>query len=339
MLHFRSRWWLSGRITSVIQEAGIIDRFATLLDWSSLDAADLGNLVVMREQSFLAVDWGTTNRRVFRMNASGSVEQTYRDDHGVLAVRPGGFAAEAEAIRKRMGNLPMLCAGAVGSNLGWEMVPYVPCPADIADLVTATYWIEHGRTAIVPGVAWRDESRSDTMRGEEVQFLGAVLSGMAPAEAFMCQPGTHCKWAFIEGGRITRFTTAMTGEMFSLLKKHSLIGVQMDGIVSPDSEFLRGVEDARDCMLLTRLFGVRADFVTGTRKAGGEASYVSGLLIGSDVRAQFRDNKVGNVHILADPQLGGLYRAAIEAVGGNAILLNSHDAFVAGILEIWRALP
>lgn len=297
----------------------------------------LSYVVVMREQCFLAVDWGTTNRRAYRIDPSGSVEESQRDDHGVLAVHPDQFAAEAQAVRERMGDLPMLCAGMVGSDRGWAAVPYVPCPAGIADLASGTQWIEPGRTAIVPGVAWHGDGRNDVMRGEEVQLLGAVLSGMAPADALLCQPGTHCKWARMEGGRISRFATAMTGEMFSILKKHSLIGAQMAGTVSPDAEFLRGVEDARDYALLTRLFGVRADFVTGARKGDYAASYVSGLLIGSDAHAQLRDVPA-DVYILADPQLGDLYSAAIEAAGGRAILLDSHDAFVAGIQKIWRAL-
>ena len=290
----------------------------------------------MRGQSFLAVDWGTTNRRAYRVGPDGAVEDTQRDDRGVLAIAAGGFDAEAEALRARMGDLPMLCAGMVGSNRGWAEAPYAPCPAGVEDLAALLRWIEPGRTAIVPGVAWHGEGRSDVMRGEEVQLLGAVLSGMAPADALLCQPGTHCKWAQMEGGRIARFATAMTGEMFALLKAHSLIGAQMADSVAPGAEFLRGVADAGDGALLTRLFGVRAAFVTGASGGQDAASYVSGLLIGSDVRSQVSDGTT--VYILADPQLGALYSAAIEAVGGEAIILDSHAAFVAGITHIWRSI-
>lgn len=292
----------------------------------------------MREQSFLAVDWGTTNRRVYRIGPDGGVEDTQRDDRGVLAIAAGGFAAEAEAMRARMGDLPILCAGMVGSNRGWAEVPYAPCPAGVEDLAALVRWIEPGRTAIVPGVAWHGEGRSDVMRGEEVQLLGAVLSGMAPADTLLCQPGTHCKWAWMESGRIARFATAMTGEMFALLKAHSLIGAQMDGAVTPGVEFLRGVTDAAEGNLLTHLFGVRAAFVTGASDGLGATSYVSGLLIGSDVRSQLREGD-SHTYILADPQLGALYSAAIEAVGSNATLLDSRAAFVAGITHIWRSIP
>jgi 2-dehydro-3-deoxygalactonokinase len=42
--------------------------------------------------------------------------------------------------------------------------------------------------------------------------------------------------------------------------------------------------------------------------------------------------------LLADPTLGGLYAAAIEAAGSDAVLVDSHDAFVAGITRLWRLI-
>lgn len=285
--------------------------------------------------TFLAVDWGTTNRRVYRVD-NGVVEETQRDDRGILAVAPGGFEAEVADIRARMGDLPMLCAGMIGSNRGWIEVPYVDCPADLASLTASVVWIEPARTAIVPGLAMRGPDGSDVMRGEEVQLLGAVAVALVPDKALLCQPGTHCKWATVADGSIVRFATAMTGEIFALLQKHSLLASQMTGAVAPNSDFFRGLRDAADDALLTRLFGVRADFVTGLRDHAGAASYVSGLLIGTDVGSQ--DVAGRDIFLLADQQLGGLYAAAIEAVGGRARRVDSHDAFIGGITSIWDHL-
>lgn len=285
---------------------------------------------------FLAIDWGTTNRRVYRIIDGISVE-TQRDDRGILAVGPGGFEAEVADIRARMGDLPMLCAGMVGSNRGWIEVPYADCPADLASLAAKLIWVESGRTAIVPGVAMRGTACNDVMRGEEVQLLGAAAVGLVPDDAVLCQPGTHCKWATVTNGSITHFATAMTGELFALLQKHSLLASQMTEGVNPGPDFQRGVRDAADDALLTRLFGVRADFVTGLRDEIGTASYVSGLLIGTDVRAQ---NVTGReIFLLADPQLGALYSVAIEAAGGHPCLVDSQTAFVGGITEVWNSLP
>lgn len=290
----------------------------------------------MTSGAFLAVDWGTTNRRVYRIAADGTVEATERDDRGILSLTRDDYPAEAAAIRDRMGDLPMLCAGMVGSNRGWSELPYAPAPAGIEQLSNALHWVEPGRTAIVPGVSCLDSGRADVMRGEEVQLLGAVLGGFAPRDALLCQPGTHCKWAWMTDGRIGRFATAMTGELFALLQRHSLLSAQMAGTAAPNDDFLRGVADAGDMDLLVRLFGVRADMVTGRRKEVDATSYVSGLLIGTDVRARLGREKAP-IHILADPTLGALYRAAIQACDGDAALVDSQAAFVHGITHLWRS--
>jgi len=291
----------------------------------------------MSAPEFLAVDWGTTNRRVYAIDDAGTVLATERDDRGILAVGRDGFAAEAAAIRARFGALPMLCAGMVGSTNGWVEAAYLPCPARLDDLAQALTWVEPGRTAIVPGVSYLGDARADVMRGEEVQLLGAIAAGMAPAEALLCQPGTHCKWAGMAGGAIATIRTTMTGELFALLGKHSLLAGFMTGTVADGPAFRDGLAASADRTLLGDLFGARASVLTGRCDRGDVAAYVSGLLIGSDVREQ--GVAAGTlVHLLADPMLGGLYSAAIAAAGGEAILLDGHHAFVAGITRLWRLI-
>lgn len=280
---------------------------------------------------FLAVDWGTTNRRTFLIE-DGVVVSTERDATGILAVPAGGFPAEVEALRKRYGPVPTILAGMVGSNRGWIDAGYVGCPVGFDALASAAVMPIEG-VSVVPGVSCSDGRRADVMRGEEVQLLGAVAAGMSPADALLCQPGTHCKWATMQGGVVVDFVTAMTGEMFALLKSHALIGGAMTDDVANDDAFREGLADAADEDLLTRLFGVRPASLLGLREDANAASYVSGLLIGSDCRARLRDS-ARDVFLLADPVLGGLYSAAIAACGGTAILVDSHAAFVAGIVRL-----
>ena len=286
------------------------------------------------EGSFLAVDWGTTNRRAWRIGADGAVEAEEHDASGIMKVAPGGYAAEAAAIRARLGDLPMLCGGMAGSNRGWIETGYLPCPVGLDAIAVSLFWVEPGRTAILPGVAMHGD-RPDVMRGEEVQLLGAVAAGLAPADSLLCQPGTHCKWAEMADGRLAGFVTAMPGELFALLKAHSLLAPQLNGAVAPGPGFLEGVADS-GADLLARLFGVRAAFLLGRRGEDEAASYASGLLIGSDVRARGVAGR--DVHVLADPALGALYAAAIETLGGRAFAADSSAAFLAGIIAIWRLL-
>ncbi|VVT15060.1 2-oxo-3-deoxygalactonate kinase [Sphingomonas sp. EC-HK361] len=286
-------------------------------------------------QPFIAVDWGTTNRRAYLIEG-GAVVRTERDAVGILAVPAGGFDAEVAALRARFGGAPMLLAGMVGSNRGWIDAGYVPCPATLDSLAAALKpAAEH--VWIVPGVSTIRDDRADVMRGEEVQLLGAVSAGLAPPDALLCQPGTHCKWARIEGGALSTFTTAMTGEMFALLRDHALIGAAMCAPVTEGPAFADGVARAGDGDLLSALFGVRPASLLGLREDADAASYVSGLLIGSDVRAQVGAGDT--VHLLADPALGALYAAAIAQVGASAILIDSHAAFVAGITQLWERKP
>lgn len=285
----------------------------------------------MSERAFIAVDWGTTNRRSYRIE-QGAVVDTHRDDRGVLAMTGGDWAAEAAAIRDRHGDLPMLIAGMAGSNRGWREAPYIDCPATIDDLASAVLWVESERTAILPGLAQRSRDRPDVMRGEEVQLFGAMAAGLAPADALLCQPGTHCKWAEAKGGAITFFSTAMTGELFALLKSHSILAAQLDGAVRDDAAFRSGVARAQQGDLLTALFGIRAASVLATRDDRDAASHASGLLIGADIAAHRVSGRT--VHILADPALGALYSTAITEAGGTATLIDSHAAFVAGIARV-----
>ncbi|MDF2640614.1 MAG: 2-oxo-3-deoxygalactonate kinase [Novosphingobium lindaniclasticum] len=280
---------------------------------------------------FIAVDWGTTNRRVYRIER-GNVVATERDDIGILSVPMGGFPAQIAELRTRFGGLPIVRAGMVGSDRGWHDAGYVCRTATIESVAAAMVQPEHG-VAIVPGVCVNTRGRTEVMRGEEVQLLGAVAAGLAPVDALLCQPGTHSKWAVMKDGAIADFTTAMTGEMFALLKSHALIGREMYGDVEADAAFREGVETCADTDLLSALFGVRAASLLGKRAPGEAAAYVSGLLIGSDCRARITRPGM-TIHLLADGLLSRLYSAAITIAGGRVVIVDSQVSFIAGIARI-----
>lgn len=282
--------------------------------------------------ALIAIDWGTTNRRVYCI-AEGEVVQSSRDDRGVLAMAEGGYEAALADIRAAHGDEPVLMAGMVGSTIGWRDAGYVAPPAGLQALADGLYRID-ARTAIVPGLAIDDGTRADVMRGEEVQLLGAVAAGLVPADAWLCQPGTHCKWAEVAGGRIADFTTAMSGELFALLRQHSVLARQLQAPVVDGPAFAQGVAEGAKRDLAASLFSVRAGGVLGQLSDGDAASYASGILIGSDVAARLDTTGNGPVHVLADAELGGLYHCAITLLGGTAKRIDSHAAFVAGIIAI-----
>jgi len=231
----------------------------------------------------------------------------------------------------------VLMAGMVGSTIGWREARYVPAPAGLDDLGDNLLRIDE-RTAIVPGVSFSDGTRGDVMRGEEVQLLGAVAAGLTPPDALLVQPGTHCKWVEMAGSRITRFTTAMTGELFALVRAHGILSAQLGADVALGDAFRDGVREGAKRDLTGSLFGIRAAKLLGLRDDADAASFASGLIIGADVAARVAEHPFDTAYILADPVLGGLYAAAIEVNGRTGTIIDSQAAFVAGISRIGAPL-
>ena len=287
---------------------------------------------------FIAVDWGTTNRRAYRIDGAGACGEEFEDSNGILAVPDGGFPAAVAEIRSRLGDQPLLMAGMVGSNRGWVEAPYVPCPAALDDLVR--HLSRPGeREAIVPGVCYADDQRGDVMRGEEVQLLGAVAAGKVAADALICHPGTHNKWTVLRGGRIESFRTVMTGELFNLLKEHSILSDLLSGTVEVGDAFREGVRlGLSNQDLPAELFSVRARVLLDKTKREDAASFASGLLIGTDVRIGLSYPTSAQVTVMGRPELTRLYAAVIEAAGRPVREIDGERCFLAGIQAIAKRI-
>lgn len=286
-------------------------------------------------EGFIAVDWGTTNRRGYLISADGRCVDEMEDERGILSVASGAFPAAVSQIRERLGDKPLLMAGMIGSNRGWVEAPYVACPAGLSDLAGRLIWLEEGRAAIVPGLSYAGDDRADVMRGEEVQILGAVASGLVPDTCLICHPGTHNKWIKVAGGRIISFRTVMTGEMFNLLKEHSILADLLSLPVTPGEAFHSGVRRGlSDDGLTAELFSVRARVLLEKAKREDAASYTSGLLIGADIRVGLREATDAEVIVMGRPELTGLYAAALTEAGQHAREIDGEEAFLAGIRQL-----
>ena len=291
-------------------------------------------------EGFVAVDWGTTNRRAYLIGGDGRLADEMEDEKGILSVERGGFPAAVAEIRERLGDRPLLLAGMVGSNRGWIEAPYVPCPAGSAELAAHIVWAEEGRTAVVPGLSFLNDRRADVMRGEEVQIFGALAGGSVAADGLLCHPGTHNKWVTLEGGRVTRFRTVMTGELFSLLKEHSILSDLLQAAeVHQGAAFEAGVlHGLSDEDVTAELFSVRARVLLEKGRREDAASYASGLLIGADVRTGLRHAAEGEIAVMGRPELTALYSAALNAAGWTTREVDGEEAFLAGALTLAEAL-
>jgi 2-dehydro-3-deoxygalactonokinase len=286
-------------------------------------------------EGYIAVDWGTTNRRAWRLGPDGAVVDEMEDSSGILAVPAGGFHEAVGQVRQRLGDLPMLMAGMVGSNRGWVEAPYVRCPAGLPELAANLCWIEGERAAIVPGAAYDPDSAADVMRGEEIQLLGAYAEGWIGADSMLCHPGTHNKWVRLQDGRIAAFRTIMTGELFNLLKKHSILADLLERPAEPGPAFEAGVRHGLEGDDLTaELFSVRARTLLGKAPPEAASAYVSGLLIGADLKVGLRLAGSDEVVVVGSPELTLLFCAALETAGRAARTIDGEKAFLAGIRHL-----
>ena len=290
-------------------------------------------------EGFIAVDWGTTNRRAYLLGPRGERLDEMEDEAGILAVAKGGFDAAVATLRSRLGDRPMLMAGMIGSNRGWIEAAYVPCPAGIELIAEAICWVEPGRIGIVPGLSWSEGEHADVMRGEETQIVGAVAAGMVGADATICHPGTHNKWVRLEVGRVAAFRTVMTGEIFNLLREHSILADLLAAPVEPGADFEAGVRHGLGHDDLTsELFAVRARVLLGKAQREQAASYTSGLLIGADLRTGLRFAGEGGIAVMGRPELTGLFAAALAVAGRETKIIDGEQAFVAGALHLAERL-
>ena len=254
----------------------------------------------------IAIDWGTTSFRAYRLDARGAILETRCAPKGILSVSTGGFAAVLDEQIRGWNERPVVMSGMIGSRQGWREAPYVPCPAGFDEIAAALREVRKG-VWVVPGVSCRDDAGvPDVMRGEETQVLGAERDGL------FCLPGTHSKWVEVRGGRIERFSSAMTGEVYAVLKSHSILGRMMEEGKPDTGAFRHGVERSGERGgLLHHLFGVRTKGLMGELDAGASPSYLSGLLIGHEIRAV----QPRSFMVLGESRLAELYSAAAAALG------------------------
>ena len=270
---------------------------------------------------------------------------THAAPRGLLSVPPGGWPAAFEAefggwLAAHPG-MPTLMAGMVGSRQGWAEAPYAACPAGLSDIAQHLLWLQPGRLAIVPGLCCHAAGVPDVMRGEETQVFGALqalaLQPDAAGPHTLVLPGTHSKWVQVDGGRITRFQTHMTGEAYALLRQQSILARMLpadDGDLDVEA-FDAGVAQAQQPGgLLHHLFSVRTLALFDRASGPALASRLSGLLIGEELRAQALP--AGQpVTVLASAALAPRYQRALAACG-HPVRLAPDDATWRGLLAVAR---
>ena len=267
----------------------------------------------------IALDWGTSSFRAYLLDAAGAIVETRHKPWGIRQLPDGGFGGAFAAMVAGWPDCPVIAAGMVGSRNGWQEAPYLDIPAGVAGLAAALVPVPApgGRLVyLVPGL--RNSRGPDVMRGEETQLVGALALRPPPqGEATVVLPGTHSKWVRVKDGEITDFVTTMTGELFALLSRHSILAVEIKPDAPMDVDaFSRGVRTARasgGAGGVSRLFSTRALMLDGTLDASSVPDYLSGLLIGEEIRSTLADGRMDctlPLRLVGDAALGARYRMA-----------------------------
>ncbi|MFN3685399.1 2-dehydro-3-deoxygalactonokinase [Salinarimonas sp.] len=268
------------------------------------------------------LDWGSARLRAWRVDRHGAILERRESERGILAVPDAAFV---EALVAEIGDwvragTRILASGMITSRQGWVETGYVDCPATLDALggsvvrrhveLNATGAVE---IAFTPGLRTATPP-FDVMRGEEIQLLGLGADGL------VVLPGTHSKWAQVKAGAVARFATFLTGEFHAVLLAHSIIGRLATPDATPDSEafaegLAAGARAHEEGGLARAVFAARTLVLAGRLEPDGVTSFLSGLLIGSEIaqgRLLFGEEAPT---IVASPSLTDAYALGFAAFG------------------------
>ena len=291
----------------------------------------------------IAVDWGSTHLRMYRVGSDGTLHKRVRSGQGTLSSR-GRFGEVLKAELAGWDEGPVLLCGMIGARGGWHEMPYLDCPAGLDALAAGMQRVQPADFAgrelwFVPGV--RDDGPGavpDVMRGEESQ-LAALLGTLPRGNHHACLPGTHSKWVEIRDGRIHRIRTCMTGELYAVLRGHSILGALMEGDeerFDPDAFDAGLLRSGESGGLLHHLFGVRTNGLAGRLRPEALAPYLSGLLVGHELRGGPAGAALPTqVHLVGSPRLLDIYARALAAFGVG-VQRHPEDLVAHGLHALWQ---
>ncbi len=312
----------------------------------------------MTKPAVAAVDWGTSSFRLWLLDAAGAVLAERRSGEGMLTAGAEGFGAILEKHLAAAGapdSLPVVVCGMAGARQGWIEAPYVTLPAGLDGILAGAVPVpvqgsgqgsdRARKIRILPGLAQRSADEPDVMRGEETQLAG-VLPLFASGRHVICMPGTHSKWVEAESGVIAGFRTWLTGELFSVLSKQSILRHSLGDNVAPalpdTPAFVAACTDAlaQGGDIGPSLFRIRAATLLQDLQPAEAAARLSGLLIGAEIASARRlfDLPAREVILVASGPLGTLYAAALKLAGCAVLQADADDAVRTGLFEAAKRL-
>jgi 2-dehydro-3-deoxygalactonokinase len=301
-----------------------------------------GEIMTAHGSTHVGIDWGASVRRAYVISTRGELVREHEDEAGTQHLR-GGYE---DALRTLLDALEIeradvVISGMAGSRDGWKEVPYLAVQHPLPRLGDALVPVDAGlpgvRVRIVPGYRYVDpHGLPDVMRGGETQVLGALELGAD--EGWFLLPGLHSKWVHVHGGRITEFMTFMTGELYSLLAQHGSLAKVISGKDSVAEAFADGLRAARQGGFAHTAFCCRAMVLTDMMPSSHAGSYLSGLLIGTELFEIVRksgDAMSRPVQVIGSPALSARYLSALELLGMPARAWQPGNVHVAALRALF----
>jgi 2-dehydro-3-deoxygalactonokinase len=294
----------------------------------------------MNKAGYVAVDWGTSSFRLWRIDRAGGILGERRSQEGMIAAAKLGFATVLQSHLDAVGaanDLPVIICGMAGARQGWVEAGYIDTPAHLASILARAVPVPGlpRDIRIVPGIAQRDPKAPDVMRGEETQLLGA-LGADAANNAVVCIPGTHSKWAIVKGGTVERFATFMTGELFSVVSRETILSHAVANAEEAEDigAFKSAVVAAFEAPALAAnlLFRVRSSQLLYGGSAAAAREQISGTLIGLELAAGLdKDRAKSGITLVASGRLQELYRLAFDTLSVPVRSIDSEEAVRRGL--------
>ncbi|WP_439408485.1 2-dehydro-3-deoxygalactonokinase [Bradyrhizobium sp. DASA03076] len=294
----------------------------------------------MTEPAYVAVDWGTSSFRLWLVDRSGRVLAERRSDEGMLAAAKAGFSGVLQAHLAAVStpdHLPVLVCGMAGAKTGWVEAGYVDTPAPLAAILKQAARVPGAARdiRILPGIAQRDRAAPDVMRGEETQLLGA-LGLETEGETLVCMPGTHSKWVRVKDGTVAHFSTFMTGELFSVVSRETILSLAVAG--ADEAEDTASFKTAVKAAFAAPAFAANLLFTARSRQLlfGGTPAAaretLSGTLIGTELAAGLSGSvPKSGITLIASGRLATLYRQAFDALSVNVTPIDADEAVRRGL--------
>ncbi|WP_179119588.1 2-dehydro-3-deoxygalactonokinase [Ensifer adhaerens] len=303
---------------------------------------------MMTAAYYAAADWGTTSFRLWIIGEDGAVLAERRSGEGMTTANKAGFHAILEkhlAAVDAPGHLPAIICGMAGAKQGWVEAGYLDTPAALADIASHAVAVPDldRDIRILPGLAQRDKRHPDVMRGEETQLLGAA-SDLGRGRHLVCMPGTHSKWVRLEDGAVSGFSTFMTGELFDVISKHSILShsiADAHAFSGDHPAFAAAVAEARTnpALATSLIFGARSGQLLHGTSATDAKALLSGTLIGLEIAGALASaTTIDSICLVASGSLGTLYHAALESLDCPLQVVDADTAVRSGLSTAAQAI-